>query len=73
MTVRNNLDRFDLVCDVIDRVPKLGSRAAYLKQALHDKLVDHANYIRIHGDDMPEVRDWRWGKYSGAKRKTAVT
>ncbi len=73
MTVRNNLDRFDLVSDVIDRVPKLGPHAAYLKQSLRDKLVDHANYIRIHGDDMPEVRDWRWGKYSKAGITTAAT
>ncbi len=73
MTVRNDLDRFHLVGDVIDRVPKLGPCAAYLKQSLRDKLVDHENYIRIHGDDMPEVREWRWGKYSAAGMTTAAT
>ncbi len=73
MTVRNDLDRFHLVGDVIDRVPKLGPRTAYLKQSLRDKLVDHENYIRIHGDDIPEVRDWRWGKYSVAGMTTTAT
>jgi xylulose-5-phosphate/fructose-6-phosphate phosphoketolase len=60
MTVRNDLDRFHLVQDVIDRVPKLGSRFAYLRQRMADKLVEHCEYIRAHGDDMPEVRDWKW-------------
>jgi xylulose-5-phosphate/fructose-6-phosphate phosphoketolase len=60
MTVRNDLDRFHLVADVIDRVPSLGARAAYVKQWLHDRLADHERYIREHGEDMPEVRDWKW-------------
>ena len=60
MVVRNDLDRFHLVIDVIDRVPSLGSRAAYLKQQMSDKLVEHRDYIRAHGDDMPSVRDWKW-------------
>jgi xylulose-5-phosphate/fructose-6-phosphate phosphoketolase len=62
MVVRNDLDRFHLVEDVIDRVSKLGPRAAYLKQALRDKLIDHKEYIEEHGDDMPEIRDWSWGR-----------
>ncbi|WP_040550071.1 phosphoketolase family protein [Pedosphaera parvula] len=60
MVVLNDLDRFHLVMDVIDRVPKLGSRAAYVKQALLRKLIDHKRYIREHGEDMPEVRNWKW-------------
>jgi len=60
MVVINDLDRFHLAGDVIDRVPSLGSRAAYLKQALRDKLIDHTNYVHSHGEDMPEVREWRW-------------
>jgi xylulose-5-phosphate/fructose-6-phosphate phosphoketolase len=60
MTVRNDLDRFHLVNDVIDRVPKLGARAAYVKQAMRDNLFKHRQYIEQHGDDMPEVRDWKW-------------
>jgi xylulose-5-phosphate/fructose-6-phosphate phosphoketolase len=61
MTVMNDLDRFHLVGDVIDRVPGLGARAAYVKQWLRDKLIDHKAYIRKYGEDMPEIRNWRWG------------
>ena len=61
MVVRNDLDRFHLVADVIDRVPKLGPKAAYVKQALRNKLIDHKQYIEKHGDDMPEVKNWSWG------------
>ena len=60
MVVVNELDRFHLVGDVIDRVPKLGTRAAYAKQGLRDRLLDHQHYIRQHGEDLPEIRDWRW-------------
>jgi xylulose-5-phosphate/fructose-6-phosphate phosphoketolase len=60
MVVRNRLDRFHLVSDVIDRVPSLGSSAVYAKQAIRDKLVEHEQYIRAHGADMPEVQNWRW-------------
>ena len=60
MTVLNDLDRYHLVEDVIDRVPALGTRVAYLKQELHEKLVDHHHYIREYGEDMPEIRDWQW-------------
>jgi xylulose-5-phosphate/fructose-6-phosphate phosphoketolase len=60
MVVLNDLDRFHLVGDVIDRVPSLGARAAYAKQFIRDKLIDHKNYIHQHGEDMPEVRNWKW-------------
>jgi xylulose-5-phosphate/fructose-6-phosphate phosphoketolase len=60
MTVLNDLDRFHLAGDVIDRVPRLGSIAAHQKQALRNKLIEHKLYITRHGDDMPEVRDWQW-------------
>jgi xylulose-5-phosphate/fructose-6-phosphate phosphoketolase len=60
MVVLNDLDRFHLVGDVIDRVPGLGARAAYAKQAIRDKRIEHSAYIREHGDDLPEIRDWRW-------------
>ncbi len=60
MTVLNDLDRFHLVIDVIDRVPQVGSRGPYLKQQLHDKLVEHKQYIDRHGVDLPEIRNWVW-------------
>jgi xylulose-5-phosphate/fructose-6-phosphate phosphoketolase len=60
MAVLNDLDRFHLAGDVIDRVPALGSKAAYAKQDLRDRLIDHKQYIREHGEDMPEIRNWRW-------------
>ncbi|MBE9164358.1 phosphoketolase [Tychonema sp. LEGE 06208] len=60
MVVMNDLDRFHLVGDVLDRVEKLSSAAAYGKQAIRDKLIEHRQYITKHGDDMPEIRDWKW-------------
>ena len=60
MTVRNDLDRFHLAGDVIDRVPKLAAEAPALKRKLRDLLIEHALYIAAHGDDMPQIKNWRW-------------
>ena len=60
MVVRNHLDRFHLVMAVVDHVPSLGSAAAYVTQAMRDKLTEHTRYVHAHGVDMPEVRDWVW-------------
>jgi len=59
-TNHNDLDRFHLVLDVVERVPECAAHAAYLKQAMRDRLVEHREYIREHGEDMPEIRDWAW-------------
>jgi xylulose-5-phosphate/fructose-6-phosphate phosphoketolase len=60
MTVLNDLDRFHLAIDAIDRLPQLESRAAHARQHLSDKLIEHSEYIRIHGEDLPEIQSWRW-------------
>jgi xylulose-5-phosphate/fructose-6-phosphate phosphoketolase len=60
MVVLNDLDRFHLVDDVLDRVPGLGSGMAYVKEAMRDKLIEHKAYVRTYGDDMPAIRDWKW-------------
>ena len=58
--VLNEIDRFSLVSSVIERVPELSVRAAYAKQAIRDKLIEHRRYVSRHGEDMPEIRNWRW-------------
>ena len=65
MVVMNDLDRFHLAGDVIDRVPLHGSRADYVRQAMRDKLIEHKQYIAEHGEDLPEIRNWTW---PGARR-----
>jgi xylulose-5-phosphate/fructose-6-phosphate phosphoketolase len=61
MRVQNELDRFHLVQDVVDHVPSLGGKGAYLKQAMRDKLIEHKIYIDQHGEDLSEIRNWKWG------------
>jgi xylulose-5-phosphate/fructose-6-phosphate phosphoketolase len=61
MRVQNDLDRFHLVRDVVDNVPNLCSRGTYLKQLMADKLIEHKHYIDMHGEDLPEIRNWKWG------------
>jgi xylulose-5-phosphate/fructose-6-phosphate phosphoketolase len=73
MAVVNNLDRFSLVLDVIDRVPLLAPRAAYAKQAIRDKLIEHREYIAAHGDDLPEIREWQWGGAGESAARRADT
>jgi len=60
MAVLNDLDRFHLVSDVVDRVSKLEDSAAYIKQYVRDKLIEHREYITRYGQDMPEIREWKW-------------
>ncbi len=62
MTVLNDLDRFHLVMDAIDRLPHTGARGIQLKQQLAAKLIEHKRYIDQHGEDMPEVRNWKWSR-----------
>jgi xylulose-5-phosphate/fructose-6-phosphate phosphoketolase len=60
MTVLNDLDRFHLAGDVVDRVPRLRDSGGHFKQWLRERLIEHKQYIAVHGDDMPEIRDWKW-------------
>lgn len=60
MTVRNDMDRFHIAMDVVDRVPGLSARTSYFKQHSRDNLTEHRDYIRKYGDDMPEIRDGKW-------------
>ncbi|WP_112528266.1 phosphoketolase family protein [Phyllobacterium trifolii] len=73
MAVLNEIDRFHLVEDVIDRLPQLGARAAYFKQAIHQKLVEHRQYIETFGDDMPAISGWKWGLKGGDKKSARTS
>ncbi|MCD8004845.1 MAG: phosphoketolase family protein [Oscillospiraceae bacterium] len=65
MRVRNDIDRFHLVIDVVQRLPSLGNRGAYLVQRMNDRLMEHRQYIRDHGVDLPDVRAWAWNSGKG--------
>jgi xylulose-5-phosphate/fructose-6-phosphate phosphoketolase len=67
MAVRNRIDRFHLALDAMERVPGIGAEADHLRQHIRDKLVTHHWYIAEHGEDMPDVRDWRWSGHGGAR------
>jgi xylulose-5-phosphate/fructose-6-phosphate phosphoketolase len=60
MTVLNDLDRFHLAMDAVDQLPKTGERGLQLKRMLQIKLLEHRRYINTHGQDLPEIRDWKW-------------
>jgi xylulose-5-phosphate/fructose-6-phosphate phosphoketolase len=67
------LDRFHLCEDVVDRLPQLGARAAYFKQAIREKLIEHKEYIARHGDDMPAISGWKWAADGQAKSRRTST
>ncbi|MCR4331722.1 MAG: hypothetical protein NUV34_03310, partial [Sulfuricaulis sp.] len=60
-TVLNDLDRFHLVMDTIDRLPQTGETGSSLKRQLKNKLIEHKQYIETYGEDLPEIRNWKWG------------
>jgi xylulose-5-phosphate/fructose-6-phosphate phosphoketolase len=72
MVVLNEMDRFHLVLDVIDRLPQLGLRAAYPKQAIHDALIEHRHYINDRGEDHPMVLGWKWGEKGPVARRSST-
>ena len=67
MTVLNDLNRFHLVMGTIDRLPHTGRKGIYLKQRFKDKLIEHKEYIAKHGEDLPEIRIWKWGATNASK------
>jgi xylulose-5-phosphate/fructose-6-phosphate phosphoketolase len=71
MTVLNQLDRFDLAIDVIDRVPGLQARGGQAREWLRNRLIEHTHYVRTHGEDLPDVRDWQWSGGEGPQVHTA--
>jgi len=64
MRVQNDIDRFHLVQLVVDNLDHLGSKGAYLKQKMRDKLIEHKHFIDEHGEDLPEIRNWKWSSPS---------
>jgi xylulose-5-phosphate/fructose-6-phosphate phosphoketolase len=72
MTVLNRIDRYDLAMDVLDRVPRLQPRTGALRDHLKDQLIRHRHYVRTHGEDLPEVRDWQWEASPGPRETTGA-
>src|SRR5204863_9704029 len=72
MCVLNEIDRFHLAMDVIDRLPQLGSRAAYAKQSIRNALIEHRQYIDEHGEDHPFVLGWKWGEKGSVARRSST-
>jgi xylulose-5-phosphate/fructose-6-phosphate phosphoketolase len=70
MTVLNQVDRFDLAIDVIDRVPGLQARGGQAREWLRNRLIEHSHYVRTHGEDLPDVRDWQWTAGDGPQVRT---
>jgi xylulose-5-phosphate/fructose-6-phosphate phosphoketolase len=73
MVVLNDLDRFHLVEDVVDSLPQLGARVAYFKQAIHERIIEHKEYIARVGDDLPAISGWKWGVKDAAARSGTST
>ena len=72
MTVINQLDRYDLAIDVLDRVPRLRSTSGVLRDRLKNQLIRHRSHVRTHGEDLPEVRDWQWSPGPGPSLQSAA-
>ncbi len=70
MSVMNQIDRFNLAMDVIDRVPRLQATCGHVRERLKNKLIEHRRYVRTHGEDLPEIRDWQWGSGTGPEVTT---
>jgi xylulose-5-phosphate/fructose-6-phosphate phosphoketolase len=70
MTVLNQLDRFHLAAGVLKRIPRFGNEAAPLRRQLDDILARHQRYVREHGEDLPEVKNWRWGAAASGREET---
>jgi xylulose-5-phosphate/fructose-6-phosphate phosphoketolase len=70
MTVLNQVDRFDLAMDVIDRVPRLQGTSGWARETLKNKLIEHRIHVRTHGEDLPEIRDWAWSSAPGPEHRT---
>jgi xylulose-5-phosphate/fructose-6-phosphate phosphoketolase len=70
MTVLNQVDRFNLAIDVIDRVPRLQGVAAHAREQLKGKLIEHRRHVRTHGEDLPEIQHWQWNQARGPQVTT---